>query len=293
MVAITGKLQDTLDNTDALTGMLKDMIDRVKHLIPHSHGIDWCHFPSHWWESINVGDILFVIKMYLMYVNVHSRTMKLMIVMAVLYHLGILQKVIDASLWLWASFKESFIQETDSSSWMDYIVDMLTPGDPSRAAWFCGVVVILLCGVKVKAQSLLELGKRVMRMFTNMHFVGLGLLGGKRIFEYIHSVIQVSIDWMKENVFGIKKEIESNTVRIVKWAVRLKFFCTEEGLQLIRTSEEALNEASKIYDEGVQLLMMTRSNPNWAPRDMINMVSQMQKDALTIQNVIYLSLIHI
>lgn len=281
-------MSDMAESGDVVTTMVKDMLKRLVGFIPHtSEGISWGHFPSRWWECVNVGDVLHLIKLYIMYVNTSSKVVKTMIVMMALHHLGILKKILNAAQYLWTAFKTAFIEETSDETWLDYLGQLFNPSDAGRAAWFCGLVIIMLCGVKLPGGSLVELGKKVMRMLTNMHFVGLGLLGGKRIFEYVHSVIQVSLDWIKENVFHIKKETEQNTVRVVKWVTRLKFFQTEEGIQLIRTSEQALDEASKLYEEGVALLIASRATDKFVPRDMMNLILSMQKESLMIQNLIY------
>nr|QRW42903.1 putative replicase [Nuksystermes virus] len=271
--------------------MIKSFIAKIGSFIPGGEeGSSWLGMPANWWDKVDVAAVLSLCQIYILYCHCNSKIVKSLLVLIALKQLGLLTKVMEGIKWCWNQCK-NYVDHTSSGdeaeTWFEYLGTLFEDFNVKKASFLCGLLVCVLCGVTAPFSCLKKMGKSVMHMLTNMHYVGLGLFGAKRIFEYLQTTFTVVFDYIKEHVFGIKPAEKANVVEIGQWAARVKFFVTEEGVQMIRTSKEALEEASKLYPRGVELFLQTQKDEKWAGREMTRLVATLQKDALVVHNVVF------
>jgi len=298
------QLQPLLAKADSATSsfqeigqMVKGLVENVKNFIPEQKsGVSWTKFPSMWWESVNVTDVCYLITLYAFYCSTDSWIVKGAAVLAALRHLGVLEKLMSTIQTLWTYFKEwkeepeHTAKESDipePESWLEMLGQLCVEMNWRKGAFLVGLLIVSLCGVTVSSPVLKELGKKMMGSLTTMHFVGLGLLGAKRIFEYTHSAFEVAIEYIKENILGMKSKHQEHGAEIAKWFVRLSLFKSEEGIAMMRTSQKAIEEAETIYPTAVKFMLELYKNKDWAGPDMRQLVYSNFKDALVVANIIH------
>uniref|UniRef100_A0AAT9JFF2 Genome polyprotein n=1 Tax=Bulbitermes polycipivirus TaxID=3032211 RepID=A0AAT9JFF2_9VIRU len=283
----------TAEKFGGIADLLQSMLGRFASFLPTTTGGSWLGLPNAWWEAIDATTVIGIVQVYILYIHCDCKAIKSMLILTILQKLGVLGKAIEALKWIWTELKGRLFQETDSESpetaetWFEQLSELMENFNVGKAAWLSGLLVCLLCGVKLSGGVLAQMGKRIMGLLTNMHFVGLGLLGAKRIFEYLSATFTVVFDYVKEKVFNIQPKAKEGIKEVMHWATRVAYFKTEEGVRMVRMSRVALEEASQIYPKGVELYLQTQKDVNWAGLDMTRLVVRTLKDALTVHNVVF------
>jgi len=282
-------IESVCEKVDATATWVEMFLNNLKKLVPGAESFGG--LPSEWLNNLDVKSVLMIVDSYISYVNCSSKSVRAYCIIKCLYALGLLHKVADACIWAFQQVKEYFVQETDDTStettWWEMLATAFDSIDVKKASWFAGMFVVLLCGTKIPFKSMHKIGKDIMSMLTNMHFVGLGLFGGKRIFEYLHSILVCVVDWMRTNIFALPDKKNEDVGVVAKWAARVKFFISEAGIRTMKLSKTALDEAADLYPRGVEYYIRSQREESWIGRDMTRMVAMMLKDALTISNVIH------
>jgi len=283
----------TANKFGGVADLLTGIVGKIGSFVPGC-GKDeepWLGLPTGWTDMVNVNEVISLIECYLIYIHCKNKLVRSLVVLVALHKLGILELGIKAMKWAFEKVKKMFHWETagkdEEETWFDWLSKAFCDVNVGKAAWLSGLLVVLLCGVELKSNVLKTMGKKVMKMLTNLHYVGLGLLGGKRIFEYIGSVFSVVFDYIKDKIFGVVPKKNEVVGKIMKWSARVKFFITEEGIKLMRMSQKALDVAQSLYQEGVELLLQTQCDEAIAGRGPTALVARLQKDALTVHNVVY------
>jgi len=202
---------------DGFTAWIESVISNLSTFLPSAEKFGG--MPNQWWKGVKISDVIVLVDAYIQWAHCKSKAVRSYTILRTLYLLGLLDKVASAAMWAWEQVTKWFCwEETDDAeqpaSWHEMLVDCFENMDLKKASWLSGFMVILLCGMRLPMATMRALGSRVMKMLTNMHFVGLGLLGGKRIFEYVHSTLVVCVDWVRVNVFKIPKSTSEDVKEV-------------------------------------------------------------------------------
>jgi hypothetical protein len=276
---------------DTAASWIETIISGIKNFIP---GISsFAGMPDNWWQGVDTSMVIALVDAYIQWAHCKNKTVRAYIILKTLYLTGLIHKIVPACMYAWEQVQKYFVEETDDDgtsgpqSWWEMLTTAFDTMDLKKASWFVGFATILLCGVKIPFVDMKNIGKKIMGMLTTMHFVGLGLLGGKRIFEYVHTTLLCVVDWMRANVFKLPARTNPDVAEVAKWAARVKFFITEAGIRTMKLSREAMKEAQEIYPRGVEYYLRSQRDSTWLGVDMTRMVSMLMKDAMTITNVIH------
>lgn len=285
---LVASVNPVLEGLGGLADSIQHLIGKMSAFVPNVTLFQGA--PSEWFTNINTGDILWLLTLYSLYCNSTSKTIRITLGLAMLKHLGILSKVIEAGQWVWDQLKEMAqpcADEREPESWMEMLAHIFKEPSIKKASFLAGLLVCILCGIKLPGRTCTKLGKAIMECLKNLHLVGLGFLGASRVFQYIHAAFTVCFEWIKEHVFGVTSESKKVGVEIAKWAARVRFFSSEEGVRLMRVSKKALEEASQLYPRRVEFEARMLADPNWATRDQQIFIKTLHKDVLAIQNATF------
>lgn len=87
-----------------------------------------------------------------------------------------------------------------------------------------GVLIIDIDGKNVDVNIIMGIEKKNMRILKKKKFIGIGLIGMKRVFKYKKKDFEVEIEYIKKEVIGMKKENKVNDEEIDKWFNRVDLF---------------------------------------------------------------------
>jgi len=292
------KANGTIDVYSNLGSLLTGMAETIKSFLPTpKSGMSFPVFPSDWLSYISLPDIGLILVSYICYEAASSWLVKGTIVLGMLKFLGIMDMMLKPIQQLYNNFKQYFEtqdehtakddDEEEGDSWLEWLSKMLVSQSPKKISFMLGVLIIALAGTTVDVPILMGLAKKTMRLLTNTHFIGLGLLGMQRVFTYTQTAFEVAIDYIKTEVIGMKPEHQVNAAAIAKWFTRVAFFKSEQGISMLRTSKAAQEEAKSLRSEGTKFMLALYANKNWAGPEMRHLVYTHYKDTLTIANILF------
>lgn len=244
-----------LNLLDSLKGMIEGVISQVNgylHPMSEFSGI-----------TISVESVLSALKYYILYINTESTPLKMILVLLMLNSLGMISKFYQyiVQFWKWSSstIVDGDVVQAQETSLLEWI--MQAPAN--FIALIGGVFASIAKGSSLGMKEFFSYSKFLAEKMRNFHFIGAGMAGLGRIFDYAKRFWQFTCDWIAVNIFGKTPKKTEMAKRVIKLIIKIKYFASETGLNAIRASESARVQAEKLMPEWLELLAITRSDPEF------------------------------
>lgn len=261
-----------LDVLDTFKGLVEHVLDQVnKFLIPMSEfsGI-----------TLTVDSLLSALKYYVVYINTESTSLKAILILLILNSLGMTNKIYQwvIQFWKWSSSTEfdGNVVDAQPTSLLEWIC-----GAPANFAAIVGAIFASLAkGAALEMQEFFKMTKFLAEKMRNFHFIGAGITGIIKIFEYAQKFWKWICEWISTNVFGRTPEKVIMARRVIKLIIRIKYFSSEAGYNAIRANENARVQAERLMAEFLELLALTRDN-----RDYRTMFVDLDRQSRTVKEI--------
>lgn len=254
-------------------------------------------------------DSLFsVLKYYILYVNVESKTLKLVLAYLMLKEIGLLEYLLR---WGAEIFSAIFDQHkattpnptnealkgepTSSIDWINSIMNMLTShtSETSLCIFFTTLLYFIFRHVQAAGKAVPRFNEYstiagvVVGVCKNLHWVGSGMFGIDRIYKYFVIITQSLTKFIRKNYLGINDDSLANEKKIAKWLIQLKFFSTDTGRSAIRVSNNLLLKAEKIMPDGLGFISAYSQDKNFVSRETMMQVHRSWQDVKVLANFTY------
>nr|UXD80075.1 RNA-dependent RNA polymerase [Myrmica scabrinodis virus 1] len=311
-----GEMKETItpviDQTFTLFSSLNGVADFIKSIFNQALGA----FPSEFFGkrlglSITAENLMTLIKYYIVYVNVTSQPLKVILIYLMLQELGMLKWIMK---WGQMLFNYAFVKKeenvpevpldgteipgepTSGMQWLTNLVEKLTShgSEVGLCSMFTALIVMVFKHVtKARDAGTMRFNEystitgMIVGMCKNFHWIGSGLFGLDRIYRYFVIISKASTKYIKETILGIKEDVITNEKAVAKWLVQLKFFSTDTGRNAIRVSKKTLERAEKIMSEGLAFITAASKDPNFISRDTLMLIHRSWKDVTTLANYVH------
>lgn len=211
--------------------------------------------------TISPSSLFEALKYYIMYVNTESNSLKMILVFLILNSLGIAKVVFSEIIkyWSWTVGSatmngEAYVAEPTS------LLEWALAAPSNIMSILAGVVAYFAKGSSLTAKQFISLAKRCGDVMKNFHFIGAGLTGITKIFDYFKKFWEITSDWIMEHIFGRTTETRELAKDINILLHKLNYFTTEAGLNAIRMNENVRVQAEAIYPKWTALIAKARSD---------------------------------
>lgn len=275
--AMMSSFEPAFEILNSLTGILKGVVDQVTSFLTTVPG-----FTS---LDIKITSLFEALKYYIMYVNTHSTSLKMILIILILHSLGVSKLVFTeiVKFWTWSKGvvnldgQEVGAEETSILEWA-------TEAPSNLLSLFGGVIAYLAKGASLTSKEFMSLSATLARNMRNFHFIGAGISGLTKIFDYFMKFWQFTSEWIMENFFGRTPESVQLAEEVSKLLNKIGYFGTEAGLNAIRMSEGVRVQAERIMPAWSALLLKTRDKPSY--RNMFMDLERKSRQVKEISNFI-------
>ncbi|UXD80047.1 putative RNA-dependent RNA polymerase complex [Linepithema humile polycipivirus 2] len=262
---IVNKLTSSLDSVTAMMESIKTMASSFLtncmstfRSLPGMGDID-----------INLDTIIAAIRDWILYINVESPVLKSILIVSILNHLGLLKSGYNFFLGLWEYLKETFAGkanvdgETLEGSETSSVFGFMAGSVSNMVHVIAGVTASIAKGSILTSTQFWSICEHLAGRLKNIHFIGAGLMGFTRIFDFIVKIYSGISEWISKHLFKRTPDIEVLAKKVLVWVVKVKYFSTEAGLDSIRLNAKMREIATKLHPEFLSLSISCRSKPEY------------------------------
>jgi hypothetical protein len=244
-----------LDMLDSFRGMIEGVMAQVNSFLNPIHEFSGI--------TLNVDSLLSALKYYVLYINTESTPLKAILMFLLLNSFGMTKKFFQYILqfWKWISSAEVDGEVVDAQP--TSILEWLASAPINFISMIGGLFASMANGSMISMTQFFSLSKSLADKMRNFHFIGAGITGLLKIFEYAQRFWKWLCDWIAVNIFGKTPERTLMAKRVVKLIVRTKYFSSEAGYNAIRANEGARCQAEGLMAEYLELIALTRDNPEY------------------------------
>nr|UMO75650.1 MAG: putative RNA-dependent RNA polymerase [Polycipiviridae sp.] len=254
-VGLSEAFTPMLDMLESFKGMIEGVISQVNSFLK----------PMTEFSGINitVDSLLSSLKYYVLYINTESTPLKMILILLILNAMGMTTKFYQyiIQFWKWSSHTEieGEILDAQPTSLLEWIMNAPT----NFITLVGGVFASVAKGSSLGMKEFFNLSKFLADKMRNFHFIGAGIAGLGRIFDYAQRFWKWICEWIAVNIFGRTPKRTEMAKRVIKLIVRIKYFSSEAGYNAIRASEGARVQAEKLMAEWLELIAITRDDPDY------------------------------
>lgn len=306
--SIKSTVQPVIDQAFSLFSSINGIIGFIKTLLQQA--ID--AFPKNLFGdnspiTITPSSMLYLIRYYLVYINVESKPFKLILIYLMLSELGLLDYIMkwgsEIFQLVFGSKNSQPVEEdeivgepTSNVDWLMSLATMITgkANEISLCTFFTTLVVMIYKNMKVEAKlwplrrsEFSSIAGIVVGICKNMHWIGSGLFGIDRIYKYFMVVSNAVTEYVKKNIMGVRDEIMSNEIAVAHWLASLQHFSTDAGRHSIRVSEKNLERAEKIMPTGLAFIAAAAKDPKFLSKESVMNIHRKWSDVKTLANYTY------
>lgn len=245
--------------------------------------------------NISPESLFSVLKYYILYVNIDSKPIKMILVYFMLQELGLLPWIIK-----WGSHLFQLIfnsptpvsenvqpgttlsgEPTAAVDWMGSLMDMIL-GNKNEIAlltMFTSLFVLIfkhVCCAKsagtMRFNEYTTIAGVVMGVCKGFHVIGSGVMGIDRIYKYFSIVSKSLTKWIREYYLGIKEDTITNEKAVSKWLTKLHYFSTDNGRNAIRVSKKTLSIAEEIMATGLAFITAAAKDPAFISKESLQSI---------------------
>jgi len=201
------------------------------------------------------------LKYYIMYVNTNSNSLKMILVFLILNSLGVARVVFNEIIkyWSWTSGIVT-MDGVQTEGAATSLLEWATEAPANIMSVLAGVVAYFAKGSSLTMKQFLSLTKKLADAMKNFHFIGAGLTGITKIFDYFKKFWEFTSDWIMEHIFGRTSESKELAIEVNKLLHKVAYFTTEAGLNAIRMNENVRIQAEEVYPKWASLVARARAN---------------------------------
>lgn len=241
--------------------------------------------------DISLDSIMGAIRDYILYQNVDSPVLRGLLVISIINRFGMFKVGYKYFTMLYDIIKSAFLKSgtatidgeeapAQETGFMDYISSSL----PNLINVFSGVIASVAKGAVLTSTEFWSLVKSLAGHLRDFHFIGGGLLGISRIFDFVSKVYTKVSEWISVHIFKRTPEKEKIARRVLLWSVKVRYFASEAGLNSIRMNQKMKDIASALFSEFLALSAQCRENSEY--RIMLNDVERHKRDVQNIYDYI-------
>lgn len=242
--------------------------------------------------KINLDSILAAIRDWIMYINVDSSVLKSILIISMLNNLGLLKSGFQFISGLWDYLKELQTptaeidgeevkaEETSFNAIFSFMSGSIT----NLIQVIAGTTASIVNGGLITATQFWSLCEHLSKSLKTVHFIGAGLMGFSRIFDFVSKIFTSVSDWISRVLFKKTPEIEALARKVMLWVVKVKYFSTEAGLDAIRLNKKMRETATSLYAEYVALSISCREKPEY--RVLLSDIERHKKQIVDIYDYI-------
>lgn len=251
-VALAEVMDPMMAVLTSMKGLVESIIEQVNQYLKPIDGFGGI--------KITADSLLDCLKYYVLYLNVDSLPLKMVMVFLMLKALGITGKIFQWVLqfWKWSSsvVVDGERVDAEETSFLEWIQEA-----PLKFITMVGGAFASMAkGSSLSMSEFWKMSKDLSDKFRNIHFISMGIAGVERIFDYARRFWLFITQWISVHIFGRTPEKEAKAKEAMKLIVLIKYFGTEAGLNAIRMSENARVRAEGLFPEYLRLLAETRDN---------------------------------
>jgi hypothetical protein len=244
-----------LDMLDSFKGMIEGILSQVNSFLTPMNEFSGIR--------LTVDSILSALKYYVLYINTESTPLKMILVLLILNSIGLTTKFYQyiVQFWKWASSTEYDGEVVDAQP--TSLLEWLINAPLNFITMIGGVFASIAKGSSISMKEFFAMSKTLADKMRNFHFIGAGITGLLKIFEYAQRFWKWICEWIAVNIFGRTPDKIIIAKRTIKLIVRIKYFSSEAGYNAIRANEGVRRQAEKLMAEWLELLALTRDNPDY------------------------------
>lgn len=246
------KLSNSLDSVTTCFDSLKSTIaDFFKKCV---QGLG--DLPGMCGIKLDAGVIFSVVKDYILYINVESKLLRSVLVISMLRSLGLLDIGYKYLGTLWGYLiptlpddSEHLGEGHETSGMFSYMTSSIT----TLIHMVGGMMGSVAKGAALTASQFWNLIEKLVPPMKQLHFLGGGVLGLNRIFDFIKNLFTTVVDWVKTNVFKIDTDLQKAAKEVVLLLTKVRYFDSEAGYNAIRMNAKMREKASELFPQWLAL----------------------------------------
>lgn len=264
---VVEKLTNSLDSITSMMDSIKNMASGFLQSCMSSFKA----LPGMSDIKINLDTILAAIRDWIMYINVDSSVLKSILIISMLNNLGLLKSGFHFLMGLWDYVKdiqkpkatvegeEVIAEETSFNSIFSFMSLSIT----NLIQIVAGISASLVKGCLITAEEFWSMCEHLAKNLKTVHFIGAGLMGFSRIFDFVSKIFSAISDWISRHLFKKTPELEVLARKVMIWIVKVKYFSTEAGLDAIRLNRKMRDIATALHAEYLALSVQCREKKEY------------------------------
>nr|AXA52568.1 putative RdRp [Linepithema humile polycipivirus 1] len=245
--------------------------------------------------TISIDALLDALKYYIIIVNTENKFLRALLFFGILNSFGLVRKAIK---WIGIlvtylkgpTEKEEQEPSVDPQFTSDYGISEKIGGAFSSLTSIGNILIGYLgsvfSGKVLSASDFSSLISKTANLMKNFHFIGGGILGITRIYEFGIKIVTKVIEWVREKIFKQTPERKIIAKQVIVWVLKVRYFASESGMNAIRMSPSAREVANKLFAEGQALLSQVSStSPNYS-RELLADIQRYWSDVKTVSNYV-------
>lgn len=266
--------EETLSTASSLVDRLAASIDSISSAFESvrlmaSNLFDQCSsflntMPGMSSVKITPSSLISILKDYLIYVNTNSKLLKTICALSIMDRIGILKIGVKYLYQLWDLIVPTVATEegvTEACETSAPLFNWFSSSFTNMVSMFSGVVACVAKGAMLTSSEFWSLTDTLSQRLKNFHFIGAGMLGISRIFDYTSKIYITLSEWISKHIFNRQPEQEVLAKKLLVWIVQVKYFSTEAGMNAIRLNQNMREQATKLHPEYLSLSVALRMKP--------------------------------
>lgn len=256
--------------------------------------------------NISPESLFNILKYYILYVNIESKPIKMVLVYFMLEELGLLPWIMKWGAHLFSMIfnnptpnpepvdgSELQGEPTSAVDWLHSLMDMLlnNKNEVALLTLFTSLLALIFKHVScARSSGTLRFNEYstiagiVMGVCKGFHVIGSGVMGIDRIYKYFQIVSKSLTKWIREHFLGIKEDSFTNEKAVSKWLTQLHYFSTDNGRNAIRVSKKTLELAEQIMATGLAFITAASKDPTFISKESLQSIHRNWNSVKVLSN---------
>lgn len=218
--------------------------------------------------KINPLTILEALKYYVVYVNSTSTVLKSLCVVLVLHTFGFLSAcygwIVQFYHWLCPTASGPGIDETPAQE-TSSIFEWFSTTPTSMVQVLSALFASMFKGSQLLKEEFWSLIKAMSNNMRDFHFIGSGLTGLTKIYDFSMKAFSTVITWCRSTFLGQTSQAVQYARRVSKLVIKTRFLSSEAGVNAIRASRAIRDQAGRLLPEWTTLSEELRHKREFRP----------------------------
>lgn len=146
---------------------------------------------------------------------------------------------------------------------------------------------VMFLGNLIKPEHYKSLGNFVVEIMKNFHFIGAGMFGIDRIVAYSGKLINGTLSWIRENIFGITDSVVDEEKKVHHFLIKCEFFATDAGNQAIKCSSLVRQMAADLFPTYIAYQIRLLQDETILSKDTVRLLRSKANLVRNIYNLCY------